>query len=64
MRSSTKCIICNKTVASQTEKDLRLCFACRRYGLRNGFWPKKNTPSVFEVATYASFDESAEVITK
>jgi hypothetical protein len=45
MRSSTNCIICGETLASQREKDRRICFECRRYGLLNGFWPKKNTVS-------------------
>jgi hypothetical protein len=60
MRSSTKCVICGETLASQREKDLRICFSCRRYGLLNGLRPSKTIPSIFEVATYVSFDESAE----
>jgi hypothetical protein len=60
MRSSPNCVICGDTLSSQREKDLRICLSCRRYGLVNGFWPKKNTPSIFELATYVFFDESAE----
>jgi hypothetical protein len=62
MRISIACIICGGSLASQREKDLQICFACRRYGLLNGFWPKKNLPSIFEVATYVSLDESADMV--
>ena len=58
MRKSTKCVICGETLASSREKDLRICFACRRYGSLNGFWPKQTKPSIFEIATYVAFDES------
>jgi hypothetical protein len=46
MITSTKCVICGEALASQREKDLGICFLCRRYGLLNGVWPKENTPSL------------------
>ena len=46
MRSSTNCIICGGPLASQSEKDRGICFECRRYGLLNGSWPRKNAVSV------------------
>ncbi len=46
MITSTKCVICGEALASQREKDLGICFSCRRYGLLNGVWPKENTPSL------------------
>jgi hypothetical protein len=46
MRSQTNCIICGEPLASQREKYLQICFECRRYGLLNGIWPRKNTISV------------------
>jgi len=36
MRSSTNCVVCGDPLASQREKDLRICFVCRRYGLLHG----------------------------
>jgi hypothetical protein len=46
MLTSAKCVICGGDLASQKERDLRICFVCRRYGLLISVWPKEITPSL------------------
>jgi hypothetical protein len=43
---SIPCSHCGATQLSEREKEIRMCFQCRRYGLLHGHWPEPNKMSV------------------
>jgi hypothetical protein len=52
--SDRRCLVCDEKLQSEREKSIHVCYECRRYGLLNGSWPKRNKIHISSAASLPS----------